>query len=102
MAPEISDVLELRFKVPGSRQTLRIREATPRAGGDFVVTQAPTSLNPTKRKDVGVMSKNSDAGIAEDIFYVGQSTLNDFPVGNNLYVQNSAGQSVTIVELDDN
>ncbi len=101
--PEITDILELRFKIPGSRQSLRVRQVTPRsANSDFIATQAAISSNPSVRKDLGMLSGNSSAGIAESKFYTGKALLPNYPVGQDLYILNSANKVVTIVELDDN
>lgn len=100
MAPEITVLKELRFKVPGSRETLRVRQGTPNSAGDFVSTGPATPTDANSRKDMGVVSSNSAARVGASPFYVASNVVHSFPVGSNLFVNNSSGKTVTIVELE--
>lgn len=95
MAPKITDETEVRFNT-GSGEPLLVRELTPRIQSDFVVTTAGGS-----RQDQGALSRNSSAGIAEDEFYVGLSRVKGAAPGSNLYVRNSVGKAVVVVQLED-
>lgn len=95
MPPQITPNIELRFQL-SNKQTLLVRELTPKTSSDFV---AATSGG--LRKDQGLLSSNSNAGIAESSFYTGLSRIKGMAPGANIHIQNSMDHPVVIVQLED-
>lgn len=95
MAPLLTDGKEIRFNVDRRRHTLLARELHPKTKTDFVTS------SPGVRRDQGVMSTNSSAGIASDAFYVGQPTITGHPGSSSVYIQASAHRRVLLVQLED-
>jgi hypothetical protein len=97
MAPPLeSTEIELRFRV-NSKQTLLVRELTPRSSSDSFVATSVGGQN----KDQGILSTNSSAGIAVDDFYAGASVVRSVGAGANLYLKNTQNRRVVVVQLED-
>lgn len=96
MPPLESTEIELRFRI-NNKQTLRVRELTPRTRSNSFIATTTGGL----RKDQGVLSTNSSAGIAENQFYTGASVVRSVAPGTNLYIHNSRNKRVVVVQLED-
>ena len=96
MPPLENTDIELRFRV-NNKQTLLVRELLPRTKGNSYVTTSGGL-----RKDQGVLSTNSNAGIAVDAFYAGASVVRSVAPSASLYVHNSRNKRVLVVQLEDN
>jgi hypothetical protein len=96
MAPLLTDGQEIRFNVDRRRHTLLVRDLHPRTASDHVTSSAGFT-----RRDQGVMSTYSGAGIASSAFYTGQPTITGQPAGSSVYLQASAGKSVVLVQFED-
>jgi len=95
MPPLEMTEIELRFRI-NNKQTLLVRELTPRTKDNSFVTTSGGL-----RKDHGVLSTNSSAGIAVDRFYTGASVVRDVAPSSSLYIHNSREKRVTVVQLED-
>lgn len=95
MPPQITPNIEVRFRV-NNKQTLLVRELTPKTNSDFIA-----STSGGLRKDQGVLSINSNAGICENAFYTGLSRIKGAAPGANIFIKNSMDQTVVLVQLED-
>lgn len=95
MAPLEPAEIELRFSI-NRRHTLLVRELTPRTKSNSFVTTSSGS-----RKDQGVLSANSSAGIAVSQFYTGTSIVRSVAPSANLYIHGSQDKRVIVVQLED-
>ena len=94
MAPQITDGSELRFRV-NNKQTLLVRELTPRTDVDFIVTTVGGL-----EQDQGALSTNSSAGVSSNAFYTGQPVIRGVAPGTNLFIRGSSHRPVVVVQLE--
>lgn len=94
MAPKITDGTEVRFSID-NKQNMLVRSLTPKTNSDFVTSTAGGAA-----QDQGVLSKNSNAGVAIDGFYTGAAKVKDVPASTSVFVRNSVGQPVVLVQLE--
>ncbi len=95
MAPKITDGTEIRFEI-SPKQVLRVRSLTPKTNSDFVA-----SSSGGQNQDQGVLSQNTSARISESAFYTNRTKIKDFGPGGNVFVKDSAGQPVVVIQLED-
>lgn len=91
MAPLITDPKELIFTVKKGNLKLRYQELKVRTNSDFIVTQG------TGKRDLISFASGTGGGIAINTFYGGASTIKDFTLGGNLFVQSSKDQKVAVI-----
>ena len=95
MSPKITDGKEFRLSIDRNRHTLLVRELTPKNDSDFVTTSGGQS------QDQGLMSTNSNAGVARAEFYTGQPTVTGMAKSSSVYIRGSVNRPVTLVQLED-
>jgi hypothetical protein len=94
MAPQITDIKELQFKLRLSDGLLRVRQFQVQTASDFIATQG------SSKQDVAFFSEGTGGGIGVEAFY-SSDTLKSFQLGDNLFITGAAGQEVAIVHLTD-